>query len=550
MMKIETRAASSVKHPHGLALLSDPARNKGTAFTLEERERYGLVGLLPDAVEDIDRQAQRVLAHLETKKTDLGRYIYLVGLCDRNETLFYKVVMSDPKRFLPIIYAPTVGEACRKFGHIFRQPRGMYLSIRHKGRVKEILSRWPETDVRFICVSTGGRILGLGDLGANGMGIPIGKLQVYTACAGIPPHGLLPLLLDIGTTNQDLIDDPLYLGTRQAPPDDADLDAFVEEFVAAVQDLFPRCCIHFEDWKGTDAIRMLARYRDKVPCYNDDIQGTAATALAGLASASAIKGSKLRDERILFLGAGSAGLGIADMIVTAMTREGLTREEARARVWMADVNGLLHSGRNDLSPAQAVYAHPHAPAINLAEIVAAVKPTALIGVSTAGGAFNEGVIRAMAALNQRPVIFALSNPTEKAECTAEQAYRWSDGRALFAAGVQFADVDLGGRVLTPGQANNFYIFPAVALAVYATEARLITDDVFVEAARALAAQVTPEQRARGLLFPLQENILAVEIATATEVARHIFAAGLARVPEPEDLDAWIAGMTYSPDYAS
>ena len=548
-MKIETGAASPVEHPQGLALLSNPARNKGTAFTTEERERYGLVGLLPDAVEDIDRQAQRVLAHLATKKTDLGRYIYLVGLCDRNETLFYRVVMSDPKRFLPIIYAPTVGEACRKFGHIFRQPRGMYLSIRHKGRVKEILSRWPETDVRFICVSTGGRILGLGDLGANGMGIPIGKLQVYTACAGIPPRGLLPLLLDIGTTNQDLIDDPLYLGTRQAPPDDAELDAFVDEFVVAVQELFPRCCIHFEDWKGTDAIRTLAKYRDKVLCYNDDIQGTAAVVLAGLASAAAIKGERLRDQRILFLGAGSAGLGIADMIVAAMVREDMTETEARAQVWMADVHGLLQSGRNDLSPGQVVYAHPHVPVTDLTEIVGAVKPTALIGVSTAGGAFTEGVIRRMAALNRQPVVFALSNPTEKAECTATQAYRWSNGRALFAAGVQFAEVSFGHRVLTPGQANNFYIFPAVALAVYATQARLITDEVFIEAARALAEQVTPEQRARGLLFPPQENILAIEIATATVVARHIFAAGLARVPEPEDLGAWIAGITYSPEYA-
>ena len=539
-------AATLVKT--GMALLADATLNKGTAFTEEERERYGLVGLLPDAVEDLDRQVERVLLHLENKTSDLERYIYLVGLSDRNETLFFKVLMSDPQRFLPIVYDPTVGEACLKFGHIYRRPRGMYISIRHKGRVKEMLSNWPVKDVRFICVSTGGRILGLGDLGANGMGIPIGKLQLYTACAAIPPDGLLPLLLDIGTTNKDLLDDPLYLGIRQTPPDVPTLDAFVDEFVQAVQEVFPRCCIHFEDWKGVDAIRLLARYRDQVLCYNDDIQGTASVALAGLASALSIKGGALKDQRVLFAGAGSAGIGIANMIVSAMMLEGLTRAEAESRISLYDEYGLIEPSRKDLSPSQQVYAHPHAPTTDLQAVVESLQPSVLIGVSTMGGLFTEGVVKAMAKINARPIIFALSNPTQKAECTAEQAYRWTDGKALFAAGVQFDDVTLGDKTLTPGQANNFYIFPAVALAVYATQAKRITDAVFIAAAHATAEQITDAQKAQGLLFPKQKDVLRVELHTAVKVARYIFEAGLAQVEQPDDLVDWMQSMLYRPEY--
>ncbi len=534
--------------PSGLELLADSVRNKGTAFTLEEREKFGLLGLLPDEVETIDRQVERVMLHLDSKTSDLERYVYLVGLCDRNETLFYNVLMSDPARFLPIVYDPTVGEACLKFGHLYRRARGMYISIKHRGRVKEILANWPVEDVRFICVSTGGRILGLGDLGANGMGIPIGKLQLYTACAAIPPDVLLPILLDIGTTNQGLLDDPLYLGIRQAPPETAVLDGFVDEFVQAVQELFPHCCIHFEDWKGTDAIRLLAKYRDRILCYNDDIQGTAAVTISGLSTALSIKGEALKDQRVLFLGAGSAGIGIGNMIVSAMMLEGLSESEAKARVSMFDVNGLLESSRTDLSAEQRVYAHPHSPSKDLLAVVELLKPTVLIGVSTVGGTFTEPVVKAMARLNERPIIFALSNPTQKAECTAEQAYRWTDGKALYAAGVQFGDVTLGGKTFTPGQANNFYVFPAVALAVYATRAKRITDAVFIAAAQATAAQVTDRQRARGLLFPPQNEVLRIEVETAVKVARMIFEAGLAQVPQPEDLVSWMQGVIYRPEY--
>src|ERR1700758_3278034 len=366
---------------HGAALLGDPIRNKGTAFTREERSLYGLEGLLPYSVDTIDQQVERVLEHLDAKPTDLERYIYLTGLEDRNETLFYRTVMSDPARFIPILYDPTVAYACLTFGHIYRRARGMYISRDMKGRIAEVLRNWPQRDVRFICVSTGGRILGLGDIGANGMGIPIGKLQLYTACAAVPPSCLLPVLFDIGTTNDVLRADPLYLGLREKPPSEAELDELTEEFVQAVQKVFPGCCIHFEDWKGTDAIRMLNRYRDKVLCYNDDIQGTASVALAGLTTALQIIEAPLTDRRILFLGAGSAGIGIANLIVSAMQMKGLSQDAARSRISMFDIDGLLEPARPDLSEAQKVYAHKAPSSKDLVKTIETLKPTVLIGVS-------------------------------------------------------------------------------------------------------------------------------------------------------------------------
>src|SRR5271169_5053609 len=323
-------ATQSLDIPHGLELLDDPKLNKGTAFSQDERRRLGLEGLLPHAVESLDRQVERVMEHLDAKPNDLERYIYLIGLSDRNETLFYRAVMSDPARFIPILYDPTVADACLAFGHIYRRARGLYITREMKGRIAEILRNWPERDVRFICVSTGGRILGLGDIGANGMGIPIGKLQLYTACAAVPPTCLLPVLFDIGTTNDALRADPLYLGLKVKPPSERELDELVEEFVQAVQQVFPNCCIHFEDWKGTDAIRVLARYKDKVLCYNDDIQGTASVTLAGLTTALQIVDAPLTEQRILFFGAGSAGIGISNLIASAMQMQGLSRQEARS----------------------------------------------------------------------------------------------------------------------------------------------------------------------------------------------------------------------------
>ncbi|QXQ06183.1 NAD-dependent malic enzyme [Sphingosinicellaceae bacterium] len=540
--------ASHETRESNLALTNDPRRNKGTAFSLVEREANGLVGLLPHSVETLEHQLHRAMEHLALKSSDLERYIYLTGLLDRNETLFYRVVMSDPVRFLPIIYAPTVGEACLKFGSIYRRAHGMYIAHDMKGRVADVLRNWPERDVRFICVSTGGRILGLGDLGANGMGIAIGKLQLYTACAGVPPEKLLPVLLDIGTSRASLRADPLYLGLRQEPPPTAELDEFVEEFVQAVQEVFPGCCIHFEDWKGSDAIRLLDRYADRILCYNDDIQGTAAVALAGLTTASQITGAQLTDIRLLILGAGSAATGVAGLIVKAMQLKGLSEEDARARIAMFDKHGLIEASRQDLSPEQRLYACHAAQSTDFVATIKWFEPTALLGLSTHGGAFDQPVIEAMTVLNRRPIIFALSNPTEKAECTAEQAYAWSKGAALFAAGVQFPDVDYRGRRFHPGQANNFYIFPAIGLATYAARPTRITDECFIVAAEACADQVGEGLREMGMLFPRQVDILAVEVATATRVAEFMFGAGLATAERPSEIRPWIEAMLYTPTY--
>ena len=533
---------------HGVELLSDHVHNKGTAFTAEERVAHGLEGLLPHAVESLDRQLERVMRHLDVKPNDLERYVYLIGLSDRNQTLFYRTVMSDPARFIPILYDPTVADACLAFGHLYRRASGMYITREMKGRIAEVLRNWPERDVRFICVSTGGRILGLGDIGANGMGIPIGKLQLYTACAAVPPSCLLPILLDIGTTNDALRADPLYLGLREKPPSDRELDALVEEFVQAVQQVFPGCCIHFEDWKGTDAIRMLSRYADKVLCYNDDIQGTASVALAGLTTALQVIDAKLTDQRILFLGAGSAAIGIANLIAAAMQTKGMSPQESRGRISMFDIDGLIEPSRANLSDAQKIYAHKASPSKDLVETIKTLKPTALIGVSTKGGAFNQRVVEEMSRLNERPIIFALSNPTDKAECTAEQAYTWSRGKALYAAGVQFPDVNFSGQIFRPGQANNFYIFPAIGLATYVARPRRITDECFIAAAEATADQVDSDLRAKGMLYPSQADILETEVTTAARVADFMFDKGLAQVERPRDTRSWIEGQLYRPHY--
>jgi malate dehydrogenase (oxaloacetate-decarboxylating)(NADP+) len=540
--------STSASSKRGIDLLHDPVLNKSTAYTEAERQALGLVGLVPDVTEAEDLQLRRVLQQLGYKPTDLERYIYLMALLDNNETLFYRVLMSDPTRFLPIVYDPTIAEACLTFGHIYRRPRGLYLSITRKGHVKDVLRNWPVQDVRVICVTDGGRILGLGDLGANGMGIPIGKLQLYTAAAGVPPHGLLPMYLDAGTNNQTYLNDPLYLGLRRPRPSTEELYAFVDEFVEAVQEVFPLCCIHFEDWTGSDAVHLLARYRDKVCCYNDDIQGTGSVTLAGLIAALKVTGGKVRDQRILFLGAGSAAIGLAGLIASAMVQQGLSLKEAQARISMFDVNGLLEPSRKDLFDFQKPYAHPHAPSRDFVAAIDSLKPTAIIGVSTVGNTFTRPVIEAMSRLNDRPIILALSNPTEHAECTPEAAYEWSKGKALYAAGVQFPPVSYGGRTFLPGQANNFYIFPAVGMAIYATQTKRVTDEMFIAAAHALADQVTPGELQQGLLFPPQSNILETEIKVAARVARVVFDSDLARVARPAGCEAFIRGHVYKPEY--
>jgi malate dehydrogenase (oxaloacetate-decarboxylating)(NADP+) len=532
----------------GADLLHDPSLNKSTAYTEVERQTLGLVGLVPDVTESEDLQLRRVMQQLGHKNTDLERYIYLMNLLDHDETLFYRTIMSDPARFLPIVYDPTIGEACLKFGHIFRGPRGMYVSIERRGQVKEILQNWPVKDVRVICVTDGGRILGLGDLGANGMGIPIGKLQLYTAAAGVPPTGLLPIYLDAGTNNEQYLKDPLYLGLRKTRPSTEELYNFVDEFVDAVQEVFPKCCIHFEDWTGVDAVHLLERYRDKVSCYNDDVQGTAGITLAGMINATKLKGTQLKDERYLFLGAGSAAIGLANLLCTALVAQGMTLKDAQSRVYMFDINGLLEPTRTDLVDFQMPYAHPHPPTRDFVAAIESIKPTTIIGVSTVGGAFTQQVVETMSRLNDRPVILALSNPTEHAECTPEQAYTWSNGKAIYAAGVQFPPVHFNGQTFLPGQANNFYIFPAVGLAIYATEAKRVSDEMFIEAAAAVADQVPEDLLKQGCLYPPQSNILETEIQTAVRVAKLVFDSELARVDRPADIETFIRQQVYKPEY--
>ncbi len=541
-MSMETTTLS------GIDLLHNAANNKGTAFSEQERKNNRLEGLLPPSVESLDLQVRRVLNHLDSKKDDLERYIYLIGLEERNEVVFYKTVMSDPKRFIPILYDPIVADACLEFGHIYRRPRGMYITRHMKGRIAEVLENWPVKDVRFICVSTGGRILGLGDIGANGMGIPIGKLQLYTACAAVPPDCLLPVLFDIGTTNEKLRADPLYLGTREAPVSEQELNELTEEFVQAVQTVFPGCCIHFEDWKGTDAIRYLDRYKDKVLCYNDDIQGTASVALAGIASAMNITGANLAEQRVLFYGAGSAGIGIGKLICAELRDLGLSEEQARSRIAYMDINGLIETSRQDLTPQQQQFALNARPTRDLVQVIEDFKPTILFGVSTSAGAFTQSVVEKMSEINPRPVIFALSNPTSKVECTAEQAYQWSKGRALFAAGVQFPEFEMNGKTFRPGQANNFYIYPAIGLATYAARPLLLNDECFIVAAHATAEQVTPEMQKKGMLYPSQDNILETEITTAVRIIEYMFDSGLAQAERPANIRSWLEAMLYKPHY--
>jgi malate dehydrogenase (oxaloacetate-decarboxylating)(NADP+) len=545
----------------GVEFLRNPSVNKATAYTETEKQSLGLVGLVPDVTETIDTQLSRVLWQLQQKTSHLERYIYLMNLLEINETLFYHTLMSDPARFLEIVYDPTIGEACLKFDHILRRPRGMYLSITRKGHVKDVLRNWPVKDVRFICVTDAGRILGLGDLGANGMGIPIGKLQLYTAAAGVPPQGLLPLYLDAGTNNEAYLRDPLYVGLRKHRPSAEELYAFVDEFVDAVQEVFPNCCIHFEDWTGADAIALLARYRNKVSCYNDDIQGTAGVTLAGLINALKITGGQLKDQRILFLGSGSAAIGLADLIVTALVQQGVSQETARQQIRLFDTKGLVVAGRPGLSESKRHYAHklpPSKPFDHLdlpteyPQIVAAIedfKPTTLIGVSTVGKLFSKEIVEAMSRLNARPIIFALSNPIEKHECLPQDAYAWSNGKAIYAGGVQFPPVHYNGKTFLPSQANNLYIFPAVGMAIYAVDAKRVTDEMFIEAAHAVADQVRPDQLKLGMLFPPQSNIFETEIQTAARVAKLVFDSGLARVERPADMVAFIREHVYKPEYS-
>lgn len=532
----------------GYTVLHDSLVNRGTAFTAAQRKEAGLEGLLPPGVDTLELQIARVHTQLDMLETDLQRYLFLMDLQSRNQTLFYAVLMSDAAKFMPLVYTPTVGEACQKFDHIFRSTRGLYLPISAKGRLKELMSNWPQKDIRFIVATDGERILGLGDLGVGGMGIPIGKLALYTAVAGVPPELTLPIMLDVGTNNQTLLDDPLYLGLRQQRVRGDEYHAFIAEFVDAVQTLYPKCCLQWEDFANFNAVSILESYKDKICTYNDDIQGTAGVALAGLYAALRITGQKLTDQRFLFMGAGSAATGIAELISEAMVMEGLTIEEARGRNWLFDINGLVESTRTDLADFQKPFAHQHAPCKSFVDAINAIKPNGIVGVSTVPKLFNQAVIEAMSKVNAQPIIFPYSNPTSRSECTAEEAYKWSNGKAIFASGSPFDPVTLGAKTFVPGQGNNVYIFPAMGMAVLATQSKRVTQQMFIVAAKAVAEQVTQEDLNTGLIYPPQSQILAASLHTAAKVANYIFDQGLARVERPTDIAAHIKELAYKPVY--
>jgi len=536
--------------PQGVALLQDPALNKGTAFTEAERDQLHLRGLLPPHVASQEQQIGRVLENFRRQPTDLEKYVSLRSLHDRNEALFFRLLMDYPDEMMPIVYTPTVGLACQRYTHIYQRPHGIFISAADRGRVADVLANWPRRDVAIIVVSDGERILGLGDLGANGMGIPIGKLSLYTACAGLPPTACLPVLLDVGTNNSELLDDPLYIGLHQSRVRGDEYDALVEEFVTAASKLFPGVVIQFEDFATHNAFRLLQKYRDRIPTFNDDIQGTAAVALAGLISALRVTGGSLGEQMLLFQGAGEAATGIADLVVAAMVAQGMDEGQARRRCWLFDSKGLVVAERKDLAPHKRPYAHEHAPVGSLVDAVRALRPTAITGVAAVGGAFTEQVLRTMAKQTKRPIVFALSNPTSKAECTATQAYRWTEGRALFACGSPFDPVTLAGHTFVPRQGNNSYIFPGVGLGVIATKASRVTEEMFMAAAHALAAQVSAEDLQQGSLYPPLKNIRDVSAHIAAAVAAVAYRRGLSPQPEPADLLGFVRAQMYEPRYAT
>lgn len=542
---------TDLKHlPTGLRLLQTPSVNKGTAFTEAERDVLGLRGLLPPHVQTLDEQVQRFLVNQRKRSTTLERYIDLASLQDRNETLYYRVVTEYIEEMMPLIYTPTVGQACQQFGQIFRRSHGMYISENDRGNISKVLDNWPLRDIRVIVVTDGERILGLGDLGANGMGIPIGKLALYTACAGIDPTQCLPVMLDVGTNNKTLLEDPLYLGLHQPRITGERYDALVDEFIAAVTQAFPKALVQFEDFANHNAFRYLNKYRDNVRMFNDDIQGTASVALSGIYSALRITGGKLRDQRLLFFGAGEAGTGVGELMVSALIAEGLTEAEARKACWFIDSKGLVVSSRTDLNHQKQRFAQDQPQMKETLDIIAAYKPTALIGASGQPGTFTQQVLEATARCSERPIVFALSNPTSKAECTAEQAYRWTNGKAVFASGSPYDPVEFNGQRFVPGQGNNAYIFPGIGLGILATGSRLVPEEMFLTAARTLADSVTECDLQQGRIYPSLTRIREVSLAIAIAVARVAEKRGLVTEPLPDDLESAIEALMYKPQYTS
>ncbi|ESO07912.1 hypothetical protein HELRODRAFT_110207 [Helobdella robusta] len=538
----------------GIELLRDPSVNKGTAFTLKERQLLGIHGLLPPVVFSQQEQLQRVLANFRRCNTDLDKFIYLSSLQDRNEKLFYQLVSENIEEMAPIIYTPTVGLACQKYGFIFRKPRGLYITINDLGHVNEILSNWPESNVKAIVVTDGERILGLGDLGAFGMGIPVGKLSLYTAMGGVPPDQCLPVVLDVGTDNDALLDDPMYIGLRHKRVRGHKYDMLIEEFMEAVVKKYGQgTLVQFEDFANSNAFRLLAKYRNKYLTFNDDIQGTASVAVAGIIAAMRITKTKLSDHKFLFQGAGEASIGIADLLVMAMRSEGTSKEDAISKIWMVDSKGLLVKNRSSggITHHKAVYAKEFQELKNLEEICEVIKPTAAIGAAAIKGAFTEKFIKTMGDNNETPIIFALSNPTSKAECSAEQAYRITEGRCIFASGSPFDPVEINGKVLHPGQGNNAYIFPGVALGAIVSGVHHVTDEMFLKASEALAEMVTESDLKEGRVYPPLHTVRDVSTKLATKIVEYAYKEQLAETyPEPENKEAFVRDYQYQSDYES
>lgn len=540
----------------GRALLEDPLLNKGTAFTAEERRAFGLNGLLPPAVSTPELQQQRIYGNYQAKTSDIERYAFLVALQDRNETAFYRLVSEHLAQMVPIIYTPVVGAACQAYSRIYHRPRGLYISYPQKDEIDSILAGI-ESEVEVICVTDGERILGLGDLGVGGMGIPVGKLALYTVCAGIHPASTLPIVLDVGTNNQELLNDPLYLGWRHERVRGADYDALIEAFVGAVSRRWPRVLLQWEDFAKSNAARLLERYRNRACSFNDDIQGTGAVTLAAVIAATAVTRTRMSEQRVVVLGAGSAGVGIADQIVTAMVADGLTQEEARARIWLVDSQGLVHDGRRDLDALKKAYAQPLAAlrgadtsgaAPALFDVVKHVHPTILIGTAAQAGAFDERIVREIAQHVQRPVILPLSNPTSKCEALPADLIRWTEGRAVVATGSPFDPVDYQGRRHEIAQCNNAYIFPGIGLGVIAVQAPRVTDSMFVAAARALGDLSPARQDADASLFPPVEQVRAVSRQVAIAVAREARREGLVENLSDAEIERRIDAKMWTPAY--
>ncbi|PON88555.1 Malic oxidoreductase [Trema orientale] len=552
----------SVSVASGYTLLRDPHHNKGLAFNDKERDAHYLRGLLPPAVASQElqtyafstHQVKKMMHNLRQYQLPLHKYMAMMDLQERNQKLFYKVLIDHVEELLPVVYTPTVGEACQKYGSIYMRPQGLYISLKEKGKILEVLRNWPERNIQVIVVTDGERILGLGDLGCQGMGIPVGKLALYTALGGVQPSACLPITIDVGTNNETLLNDEFYIGLRQKRATGQEYAELMHEFMSAIKQLYgEKILIQFEDFANHNAFDLLAKYGTTHLVFNDDIQGTASVVLAGLIASQKLVGGTLSDHKFLFLGAGEAGTGIAELIALEIAKQTNTPvEEARKKIWLVDSKGLIVSSRKEsLQHFKKPWAHEHEPVKTLVDAINNIKPTVLIGTSGVGRQFTKEVVEAMATINEKPIIFALSNPTSQSECTAAEAYTWSQGRAIFASGSPFPPVEYEGKVFVPGQANNAYIFPGLGLGLLMSGTIRVHDEMLLAASEALASQVTPEDFKKGLLYPPFTNIRKISAHIAAKVAAKAYELGLAtRLPQPKDLVKYAESCMYSPSYRS